>query len=73
MLLAEAQQSAVEMEQGIGILLLGADVQDIRFPRQTIANESEIVKDIAVMRPDIDRETAVRLNPYLRKTAPSGC
>ena len=55
------------------LLLLGADVQDIRFPRQTIANESEIVKDIAVMRPDIDRETAVRLNPYLRKTESSGC
>ena len=47
--------------------LLGVDTDAIRFPRQTIANESEIVADIAVMRPDIDQETALRLNPYLNK------
>ena len=51
------------------LALLGSDTDDITFPRQTIANESEIVSDIAVMRPDIDRETAVALNPYLRGRA----
>ena len=40
--------------------------QDIRFKRQAIANESETVKDIAVMRNDIDRRTALRLNPYIQ-------
>ena len=36
------------------------------FRRQCIANESETVADIAAMRGDIDRATALRLNPYLQ-------
>ena len=46
--------------------LIGCPTQDIRFKRQAIANESETVKDIAVMRNDIDRRTALRLNPYIQ-------
>ncbi len=46
--------------------LLGIHEQDIRFKRQAIANESETVADIAVMREDIDRKTALRLNPYIQ-------
>lgn len=45
--------------------MLGCPCEDIRFKRQAIANESETVADIAVMRQDIDRETALRLNPYI--------
>jgi len=45
--------------------LIGCPCEDIRFKRQTIANESETVADIAVMRQDIDHETALRLNPYI--------
>jgi len=45
--------------------LIGCPTDDIRFKRQAIANESETVKDIAVMRPDIDQRTALRLNPYV--------
>ena len=46
--------------------LLGIDTQEIRFQRQCIANESETVADIAAMRPDIDRRTALKLNPYIQ-------
>ncbi len=46
--------------------LLGIDCDDIRFNRQAIANESETVSDIAVMRADIDQATALRLNPYIQ-------
>ena len=50
-----------------GVLaLLGEDTDEIRFQRGNIANDSEIVQDIAVMRPDIDRRTALRLNPYIQ-------
>ncbi len=50
-----------------GILsLLGIVCEDIRFNRQSIANESETVSDIAVMRQDIDQRTALRLNPYIQ-------
>ena len=45
--------------------LLGKDVDEIRFKRQTIANESEVVADISLMRADIDRRTALKLNPYV--------
>ena len=45
--------------------LLGCACEDIRFQRQSIANESETVADIATMRGDIDRETALQLNPYI--------
>ena len=46
--------------------LLGIRTQDVRFKRQTIANESETVADIAAMRQDIDQRTALRLNPYIQ-------
>ena len=46
--------------------LLGADTDRIRFRRARIADESETVADIAAMRGDIDRATALRLNPYLQ-------
>ncbi len=52
--------------------LLGEDTDGIRFRRQCIANESETVADIAVMRPDIDRATALRLNPYLQPEEAEG-
>ena len=46
--------------------LIGCPTEEIRFKRQAIANQSEIVADIAVMRGDIDRRTALRLNPYVQ-------
>jgi hypothetical protein len=48
------------------LALLGIATQDVRFKRQTIANESETVADIAAMRQDIDQRTALRLNPYIQ-------
>ena len=45
--------------------LIGHPTEDVRFKRQSIANESETVADIAVMRQDIDKRTALRLNPYI--------
>ncbi len=47
--------------------LLGLPTGDVRFNRQCIANESETVADIAAMRGDIDRRTALRLNPYIQE------
>ena len=44
----------------------------IRFRRQTIANASETVQDIAVMRGDIDRATALKLNPYIQEEEVAG-
>ena len=49
--------------------LIGSPCEDIRFKRQPLANESETVQDIAVMRQDIDHETALRLNPYISDEA----
>lgn len=46
--------------------LLGVTTEEIRFQRQCIANKSETVADIAAMRPDIDRRTALKLNPYIQ-------
>ena len=46
--------------------LLGVETQSIRFQRQCIANESETVADIYAMRQDIDRRTALKLNPYIQ-------
>lgn len=46
--------------------LLRADTEEIRFRRQVIANASETIADIAAMRGDIDRRTALRLNPYIQ-------
>lgn len=45
--------------------LAGIKTEKITFKRQTIANRSEIVQDIAAMREDIDQETALKLNPYI--------
>jgi hypothetical protein len=47
--------------------LIGCPTEDIRFNRQTIANESEVVSDICKMRDDIDLRTALRLNPYIQE------
>ena len=49
------------------LALIGHPTEDIRFNRQCIANESEMVKDIAAMREDIDQRTALRLNPYIQE------
>ena len=37
----------------------------MRFNRQRIINEGEIVQSISLMREDIDRAAALRLNPLL--------
>ena len=47
--------------------LIGHPTEDVRFNRQCIANESEVVRDIAAMRDDIDQRTALRLNPYIQE------
>ncbi len=49
------------------LAMIGHPTEDIRFSRQCIANESETVADIAVMRDDIDQRTALRLNPYIQE------
>ena len=49
------------------LALIGCPTEDIRFNRQTIANESEVVSDICKMRNDIDLRTALRLNPYIQE------
>lgn len=56
----QARQFVREILELIG---LPADV--IRFDRQTISNESEMVNDISIMRDYIDDETALKLNPYI--------
>ena len=50
--------------QGI-LALIGVATEKIRFKRQNIANKSETVQDIAVMRDYIDQETALKINPYI--------
>ena len=50
--------------QGI-LALIGVETEEIKFKRQTIANRSEIVQDISVMRDYIDQETALKINPYI--------
>lgn len=47
------------------LALLGIDTEEISFHRQQIVNRSETVQDIYIMRSDIDRETALKLNPYI--------
>ena len=54
------------------LALIGCPCTDITFKRQAIGNESETVADIAVMRGDIDRKTALRLNPYITDDAIPG-
>lgn len=48
------------------LTLLGCPTAHIRFKRQCIANESEIIADIAAMRADIDHRTALQINPYIQ-------
>ena len=45
--------------------LIGVNTEEITFQRQQITNKSETVTDIYAMRADIDRETALKLNPYI--------
>jgi SPP1 family phage portal protein len=49
------------------LLLAGIESDEIRFKRQSIANESETVADIAVMRDYIDKRTALKINPYIQE------
>ncbi len=48
------------------LTMLGMETEEIRFQRQQIANDAETVETIYKMRTDIDRETALRLNPLLQ-------
>lgn len=48
------------------LTLLGCPTDFIRFKRQCISNESEIIADIAAMRDDIDQRTALQINPYIQ-------
>lgn len=45
--------------------LIGVKTEKIRFVRSDIANKSETVQDIYVMRSDITRKKALELNPYI--------
>lgn len=46
--------------------LLGLDTEEIRFQRQLLESGLETVQAISLMRDDIDRGTALRLNPLLQ-------
>ena len=54
------------------LALQGIKTEGISFKRQTIANETEIIENISVMREDIDDETALKLNPYIDQEAIPG-
>lgn len=45
--------------------LIGIETEEIRFKRQQMVNRQETVQDIYTMRQDIDRRTALKLNPYI--------
>lgn len=45
--------------------LAGMETEKIAFKRRRLVNQSETVADIAMMRQDIDLETALKLNPYI--------
>ena len=47
------------------LALMGVQTEEIVFQRQQIVNKSETVQDIYIMRGDIDRQTALKLNPYI--------
>lgn len=55
---------AFSFVQGV-LRLLGIEMEEIKFKRQTLVNRSEIVEDIGVMRDYIDKRTALKLNPYI--------
>jgi SPP1 family phage portal protein len=45
--------------------ILGIETETIRFKRQTIANESEIIQNIYTAQGDLDKETRLKLNPMI--------
>lgn len=45
---------------------LGIENEEIRFQRQEIGNATETIANIVAMRGDIDRRTALKLNPYIQ-------
>lgn len=45
--------------------LIGVETEKISFVRQTLLNKSETVADIYTMQGDLDRETRLKLNPYI--------
>ena len=45
--------------------MIGVESEQISFTRQAIVNDAEMIQSIYVMRQDIDRETALKLNPYI--------
>jgi hypothetical protein len=47
------------------LALIGVETEQIRFKRQELVNESELIQNIVAMREDIDHETALKLNPYI--------
>lgn len=47
------------------LALIGVETEQIRFKRQELVNESEIIQNIVAMREDIDHETALKLYPYI--------
>ncbi len=47
------------------LAMLGIRSEEIVFKRQSISNAHETVQDIYLMRADIDRRTALTLNPYI--------
>ena len=47
------------------LALIGVETEQIRFKRQELVNESELIQNIVAMREDIDHETALKLYPYI--------
>lgn len=47
--------------------LIGVETEEIRFKRAQLFNRQETVQDIYTMRSDIDRRTALKLNPYINQ------
>lgn len=47
------------------LALIGVETEQIRFKRQELVNESELIQNIVSMREDIDHETALKLYPYI--------
>ena len=66
-LAAQDDEGRRQRIRGHGGLHQQRRTDEIRFSRQTIANDSEVVADIYRMRGDIDQRTALRLNPYIQE------
>lgn len=45
--------------------LLGMETEEISFKRRTISDTNEVVNNLYVMRNDLDRRTALEINPYI--------